>query len=108
MGNKKTLTNLKSDSGQSTVEYILLLAVVVVLMSTVLNNQRFKSFFGDDSAFFTAIATRISMTFRYATNVSEADNISNTPVKNHPSFVSPDGSSTRFFGHNSTGDYPIN
>jgi hypothetical protein len=46
--------------------------------------------------------------YRYATNVSFADDVDPSPVANHPSFSQTDGSSSRFFGYAPGQDYPPN
>ncbi len=108
MGNKKIFKILNSQKGQSAVEYVLLLAVVMSLFVSVFNSNRFQAFFGEDSDFFNAIARKMKQDYRYATNVSFADDVDPAPVANHPSFSQPDGSSSRFFGYAPGQDYPPN
>ncbi|MCF8058240.1 MAG: hypothetical protein K9K67_03025 [Bacteriovoracaceae bacterium] len=108
MGNKKIINFLKNQKGQSTVEYVLLLVVVVSVFLTVFNSRKFQAFFGEDSDFFTAIAQKMKQDYRYATNVSPADDVDTSPVPNHPSFAQPDGSASRFFGYAAGEGYPPN
>ena len=56
---------VKGDSGQSMVEYILVLAVVGVLMSTVINSNLFKNFMSGDQGFFLAMRNYLESTYRY-------------------------------------------
>jgi hypothetical protein len=108
MGSKKHFKIL-NQSGQSTVEYILLLVVVVTFITTVFNSRAFKEFFGDDSAFFTAIAEGLRTNYRYSTVVPLSDDIGLAPVREHPSFYSSEDSTSRFFTFNSGGQpYPTN
>lgn len=98
----------KDESGQSTVEYILLLAVVASLFFTVSRSQSFQDFFGSNSSFFQTLAERIAMDYRYSTFVDTGDAIPSVPPNNHPSFSQPDGSTSRFFGYDQTSVYPPN
>ena len=97
---------MKNDKGQSTVEYILLLAVVTSLFFTVFRSEMFQKFFGENSSFFQTIAERIAMNYRYATVVDIGDDVPPIPPDNHPSFALPDGSASRFFGYNDETVYP--
>lgn len=106
MGNKKYFKTL-NESGQSTVEYILLLVVIVTFISTVFNSRRFKEFFGEDSAFFTAIAERIRVNYRHSTVIAPSDDIGLAPVREHPSFYFSESDTSRFFTFDGGGaDYP--
>jgi len=97
MGNKISFKILKRESGQSTVEYILLLVVVLVFVNTVIRSDVFKRFFGGNSAFFKTIASGIERNYRYAAIVKESDVIGPDPVLAHPSFSKDGGSDTNFF-----------
>jgi len=106
MGSKKNI-NLLNEKGQSTVEYILLLVVIVTFITTVFNSRSFKEFFGDDSAFFNAIAKGMRSNYRYSSVVPEADDIGLAPVKAHPSFFSSESNTSRFFTFDGGGQpYP--
>jgi hypothetical protein len=105
MGNKKYFKIL-GKRGQSTVEYILLLAVVVTFISTVFNSNAFKQFFGEDSNFFNAIAQGMRASYRYSTVIPLSDDIGLAPVKEHPSFFSNEDSSSRFFTLSGGTPYP--
>lgn len=107
VGNKKPIHFLKGQKGQSTVEYVLLLAVVVSLVTSVFNSPTFQEFFGEDSQFFNAIAERMRLDYRYSTKVDSGDDIGNARPTAHPSFSQPDGSLSRFFGFQAGGSpYP--
>ena len=95
---------LKSNKGQSTVEYILLMAVVTSLMTTVWNSRAFKDFLGEDSDFFNGIAEMIRLNFQYAAVVPLGTESSDRPQLNHPSFIS--NGTTRFFTHGEDSPYP--
>ena len=106
MGYFKELFLKRNQSGQSAVEYILLMAMIASLFVTVFRSQAFSRFFGNNSGFFNAIAQRISLDYRYSTVIDAGDAISGAPLPNHPSFAQPNGSSSRFFGYNNTYVYP--
>jgi hypothetical protein len=107
MGNKKSATSLNNSRGQSTVEYVLLLAVVLSMFYSVFRSRTFQEFFGEDSSFFNAIAQKMRLDYRYGTNVSAGDDIGSGISSNHPTFAQPDGSVSRFFGYPLGGtDYP--
>lgn len=100
MGNQRdffTLGKKKGQRGQSTVEYILLLAVVVSLVSTVINSSYFKRFFGENSSFFVSLANSMERNYRYAGKVPLGEGISEDPVRDHPSFINTETSTSRFF-----------
>jgi Flp pilus assembly pilin Flp len=107
MGNKKQTHFLKSQFGQSTVEYVLLLAVVVSLFVSIFRSPAFQQFFGEDSSFFNAIAQKMRLDYRYGTNVTIDEDIGSGISTNHPTFAQPDGSASRFFGYPQGGtNYP--
>ncbi len=108
MGYDKRFSKIKNEVGQSTVEYILLLAVVTSLFFSVFRSDTFQQFFGEDSAFFQTVAERVSMSYRYATKVDIGNNVPSVPPDDHPSFAQPDGSTSRFFGFTDQSNYPDN
>jgi hypothetical protein len=55
----------KQNQGQSTVEYVLLLAVIMVLVYSVLQSDRFKETLGQDSEIFAAMEKYIEYTYRH-------------------------------------------
>ena len=107
--NTKTFRFLKySQSGQSVVEYILLVAVLISFVFLVFSSQRFKNLFGTDSEFSRSFANRLSCQYRFAssTMVNNCTNINrNYQGRIHPSYF-PTGGQTRFFGPRSP--YPGN
>jgi hypothetical protein len=98
--------SMKSPSGQSAVEYILLLAVVTLLAFTFFRSPLVKDFFASDGAFFTYIRSYLSYSYRHATpgKSIEGVHIDRTPIgggltsggARHESYATP--SETRFFG----------
>lgn len=106
MGNKKQVHLLKDQLGQSTVEYVLLLAVVSSLFFSVFKSDTFQQFFGENSSFFNAIAEKMRLDYRYSTAINASDDIGPGVSANHPSFSQPDGSASRFFSYKSGLSYP--
>ncbi len=83
------------NSGQSVVEYVMILAVVVVLVMTVLRSAGFKNFFGPDSPLFEKYAKYLEYTYRHGMSGfddSKSDVMSNT----HESYSQGKGN-THFF-----------
>jgi len=108
MDYKKHNSFLKyQEQGQSTVEYIMLLAVVMTLFFTIYNSGPFQAFLGEDSDFFNNISERLRLDYRYARRINADDDIGGSPVPNHPSFVDGSGNS-RFFGYKDGDSYPPN
>ena len=68
----------RKDRGQSTVEYILMLAVVASLAAMILNSERFKKTLGADSEIFKKFAQRLEFTYRHGVS-GAGDPTSRTP-----------------------------
>ncbi|WP_127715144.1 Flp family type IVb pilin [Halobacteriovorax sp. HLS] len=87
-----------NNSGQSAVEYILLLSVISVLTFSIVNSKRFKDFMGPDSSFFAAIRARIEFTYRHGyDNVIGNDKTNNNYTRIHETYYNSELSTTRFF-----------
>ena len=104
MGNKRVHTLLKNESGQTTVEYILLLAVVITFMTTIWNSKALKNFIGEDSDFFNALAQGIRVNYQFAATVTPDTETPDAPVLNHPSYYN--AGQSRFFTFNGSIGYP--
>lgn len=89
---------LKSERGQSAVEYILLLAVVMSLVMVVFRNKTFQYYMGPDSPYFETLRTYIEHSYRYGspivTGLTPPD--SNSYNDQHTTYLSETGQS-RFF-----------
>ncbi len=59
------LAIFKESKGQSTVEYLLLLAVIAIITIGVLRNDRLQRLIGKDGDLFTQYAQVISYMYRY-------------------------------------------
>jgi hypothetical protein len=93
---------MKKSNGQSTVEYILMMLVITSVMFAVVNSDRFKEFFGEDSNFFKAIKKYIEFTYQHGAHGSDtADYNYSDPSLEHGVYVNENpkkgAKSTRFF-----------
>lgn len=101
MGMRKSL---KSERGQTLVEYILLLVVAVSLMLTFYRSEAFRRLFGERGEIGSKIKTQNEFAYRHAFYSSgpgreKVDDIplDNKDISVHPSYAEP-GVGTRFFG----------
>ena len=70
---KLQITNiLKNNKGQSFVEYVLLLALISTLATTIYNNKKFKEFIGPNSSFFNGIRKGMDYSYRYGRNLDKS------------------------------------
>lgn len=83
-------------TGQSTVEYILLLAVVVIAVNTVFKSKAFQSIFGENGKFSKEFRGEAEYSYRHAIRGRKLFREPNYARK-HDSYIQS-GSSTRFFG----------
>ncbi len=79
------------NSGQSLVEYILLLSVMTTIIFSVINSRTFQNFFGEDSGFFSNIERYTEYSFRHA---REGMNDPSSYNGNHDSYR---GAESHFF-----------
>lgn len=85
----------QNESGQSVVEYILLLFVVMTLVFTLVNSQAFQGIMGEDSEFFERLAKQQEYAFRHTHLLEINDDSSyNGP---HHSYLNPNSNRSRFF-----------
>ncbi|MBT3585283.1 MAG: hypothetical protein HN509_10270 [Halobacteriovoraceae bacterium] len=84
---------LKSEAGQSVVEYVLLLVVVTSLAFTVFNSAAWKKFMGKDSGFFAQMRQKMQYSYRHG--LEGFDDTSNF-VK-HDTYFNPAEGTSRFF-----------
>ena len=56
---------LKNSKGQSAIEYILLLAVIAAIGTTVLNNQKFKDFIQGQNGLFASMKIGMAYSYRF-------------------------------------------
>ena len=86
--------NFQNELGQSLVEYILLLVVVASLSLVVFKNPKFKSFFGEDSDFFTIIRSRMEYSYRHG---SEGSTDESNYTNQHDTYKKSNAAISRFF-----------
>lgn len=92
---------IKSQKGQTLVEYILLLAVAVSLVLTIYRSKAFKKLFGEQGLLGLQIKQQNEYSYRHAgPKKGTGADISRTNKEgnSHPSYTDPDVGGTRFFG----------
>ncbi len=98
--------NNQNQRGQTTVEYILLFAVVVSLVLTVYKSAAFKRIFGEQGEVGLKIKAQNEFSYRHAFHISGAEREpvpdiarDNKDITIHPSYVDlSGGNESRFFG----------
>jgi hypothetical protein len=86
---------IKSEKGQSVVEYILLLLVIVVLSNAVFKSDLFLDFVGPDSDFFQRLKVQTEYAYRHGVN-HQIDDDSDYEGGHH-TYINPQSGLTRFF-----------
>lgn len=94
-----------NQTGQATVEYILMLAVVMGFVFYVFNHPGVKDFLASDGALFGKLKNTIQYSYRHAMGGVVSERYpANYSEASHPSYVG--GTETRFFGP--AQEYPRN
>lgn len=90
---------LRSQQGQTMVEYILLLVVAVSLVLTFYNSKAFQRLFGEQGEVAQNIKSESEFSYRhaYGRNKPDVDVPIQRDVTEHPSYSDLNGQ-TRFFG----------
>ena len=93
---------LKNKFGQSSVEYILLLAVLTSLGYTFYNNKKFKDFMRGKDGMFATMKKGMSYSYRYGleyTQEVDAEEKSNFDYRSnkHDTYLNSQTNSSRFF-----------
>lgn len=91
---ERSKKNFKNQLGQSSVEYILLLAVVVSLMTAVMRSDAFQGALGEESQIFASLYQQMSFSYRHPDS-GTLDTTLPPPARDltHASFRSSDGTS---------------
>lgn len=93
---------LKSNKGQSVVEYILLMAVVASIGFAFYNNQRFKEFLGGQTGFFAAMRNGMAYSYRYGRDLKPEVDFNqaqsfNYQSRDHDTYFNKSTGKSRFF-----------
>ena len=96
LGNRNV--HILGNRGQSTVEYILLLAVVISLIVTITNMPRFKALLGEGGSFAVAMKNEMEWNYRFASQGREPFSTITYPNAFHPSYYNSAKGSTHFIG----------
>lgn len=94
---------LKSQRGQSVVEYIMLLAVISSVVFIVFKNPKFKTMFQSDAGLFATMRKGMMYSYRYGRQYinddAEYENALNFEYNsnNHNLYLDKAGNQSRFF-----------
>jgi len=98
MDNKrKARLLLNKEEGQSTVEYVLLFAVVATLSMSVFKSATFQEFLGPNSSLFLAMSKKMVFSYRYGHNGTEDDYDNTYKTPTHAAYYNKDDGKSRFF-----------
>lgn len=97
------IRKLKDQRGQSSVEYILLLAVMVTISFSIYNSEQFQKFLGPESEFFDKIKKNMSYSYRHGHSGSVDSSSYGSGDEHHTYFNEGE---TRFFTHSGGAQYP--
>lgn len=90
---------LKSEKGQTIVEYILLMVVAFSLVLTFYNSTFFKSIFGKDGKLGQKAKSQAEFAYRHGFQSTEPDiPVGNRDINIHPTYSDQGAGTTRFFG----------
>jgi hypothetical protein len=86
--------------GQSTVEYILLLAVVISLIFVVINSDRFKDLLGDGGGLAQRVKQELEWNYRFGSQFYGDQGAWNTNLtgSSHPAYWNQRRSNSHFIG----------
>jgi hypothetical protein len=96
MGNRNNI--ILNKRGQSTVEYILLLAVVISLIYVVINSVRFKELMGQGGTLGTNMRLEAEWNYRFAKPRNGLTTTWSGVTADHPSYWNSTRSATHFIG----------
>ncbi len=84
-----------TEDGQSTVEYLLLLAVVITVVTTFFGSARFRQYFGEGGRLATELREDVEWKYRHGVSGRGLSTTIQYPNGTHPTYWN--GSTTRFF-----------
>lgn len=96
LGNQKKF--ILDQKGQSSVEYILLFAMIAIIATTLFNSEPFQKMFGSNGIFAKTYKEEIEFSYHHAHGGRKEFVKPNYNSPNHSSYIGPGG--TRFFGAN--------
>lgn len=92
---------IKSQKGQTVVEYILLLSVAISLVLTLYKSQAFRRLFGEQGMLGQQMKSQSEFAYRHAYSMNRPpSDVSrdNKDGSSHPSYADENSGGTRFFG----------
>lgn len=88
-----------AQDGQSTVEYLLLLAVIIAIATTILNSTRFKDLIGENGKFAKTIKSETQWNYRHGLPGRDPGTPQILfPGATHPTYYNGARSKSHFFG----------
>lgn len=93
---KNNLNIFLDEKGQTSVEYILLIAVIVVIATSVFKSSGFQQLFGAEGLFAKTYREEVEYSYRHTLGGRKAFSEPNYSGSNHDSYKG--GGQTRFFG----------
>lgn len=93
---KRKISILENQLGQSTVEYLMLMAVVLFVVYSVFQSDYFKNFFGEDGTFAAVFRQEIEFSYTNAYTDRKFFREPDYLGEPHPSYE--EFGQTRFFG----------
>ena len=86
-------------SGQSIVEYLLLMMVVMVLSQAFFTSSRFKDYFGQNSTLFDAMSTAMEYSYRHGLPIESGavDSSGYSNGQDHETYYNKNIPRSRFF-----------
>lgn len=91
---------LRSEKGQTLVEYVLLLAVAVSIVVTFYNSDFFQNLFGQGGSVAKSVKSANEWGYRqgFYTPRSDDATVIHSSVESHPSYYNQSKNKSRFFG----------
>ena len=99
------LRELRKNSGQGVVEYILLLAVITSISYAFYNNKKFKNLIKGNDGMFATMKKGMSYSYRYGrdykSDISFEEKMDfDYQTNKHDTYFNPDDGHSRFFSGN--------
>lgn len=97
MGNRDS--EILGEAGQSTVEYILLLAVIIAIATTILNSTKFKNLLGKNGRLATMMKQETEWNYRHGLpGRQQGAIIIRYPNGSHPTYFNAAKGTSHFIG----------
>ena len=92
------IRTILNSQGQTSVEYILLMAVIISLAVTFFNSEVYLRYFGENGRIAQTFKLRMETNYRHAYDARDANTAPfYEQIRTHQSYVDPIGGGSRFF-----------